>query len=233
MTLITLQLRTINRSFFGQRKIGVVINKALFITFEGTDGVGKTTHIQLLSAWLKKKGRRVIVTREPGGGPFSEKLRRLLLDSKTLITPTTELFLYCAARSEHVDRLIRPALARRCVVLCDRFTDATFAYQGFGRGLNRDHINYLNNVATRSLKPNLTIWLDLKAGQGLAKAKKTKKGFVDRIEKEGTLFLNRVRRGYRFLNHKEPRRFIRIPVAATIDLTQKAIRKAVQEKLGL
>lgn len=207
--------------------------KGTFITFEGTDGVGKSTHIQLLGNWFKEKGFSVLVTREPGGGIVSEKIRSILLDRTLKISDTTELLLYNAARAELLEKIIHPALKKGWIVLCDRYTDATMAYQGYARGLNKTGIEMLTAIATDNLKPHLTLWLDLPPAEGLQKAIVQKGGQADRLESEGIKFLNKVRRGYSAISKKEPRRFIRIPVQQTIEATQNLIRLVVTKKLSL
>jgi len=197
-----------------------------FITFEGTDGTGKSTHIKLLAKWLEQRRVPVVLTREPGGGGLSEKIRGVLLDPRLNITEIAELFLYEAARADHMAHVVRPALAKGKWVLCDRFTDATLAYQGTARGLPMQPIHYLNRLATGGRKPDLTLWLDLPPSQGLRRAFKLKKGH-DRIEKEGLRFQDKVRRGYQLLAKKEPRRIRRIEVQQSVDDTQALIRAVV------
>ncbi len=142
-----------------------------FITFEGIEGCGKTTQIKLLEQHLTEKGFKVLLTREPGGCPIADQIRAILLDAaNSAMTPSAELLLYAAARSQHVEEVIKPALADDCIVLCDRFTDATVAYQGYGRGLDLDSIGYLNQLATSGLKPQLTILLDCPVEVGLKRA---------------------------------------------------------------
>jgi len=206
--------------------------KGLFITFEGTDGVGKTTHVKRLKSWLERQGYSVTLTREPGGGSLAEKIRRLLLNPKTTISNLTELILYQAARIEHVETLIRPALKKGHIVLCDRFTDATVAYQGFARKLPLSPIHYLNKLATQGLKPDLTLLLDLPVHKGLRKAQQRhKNGHGDRLENEGLAFQNQVRKGYLFLHRSNPKRIKKIEVQKTIDETQSKIRQIVKKKL--
>ncbi len=204
--------------------------KSLFITFEGTDGVGKTTQAKLLKKWLEEKKRNVVLTREPGGGPISEKIREILLSPKTKIEDLTELFLYQAARIEHVEKVVRPALKKGKTILCDRFTDATIAYQGFARGLSLQTIDLLNSVATKNLVPDLTIWLDHPPQKALRKARK-KRG--DRIENKGFKFQEKVRQGYRTLAQKYPRRFVRISVHPEIETTQNEIRNLISQRFFL
>jgi len=201
------------------------MKKGFFITFEGTDGVGKTTHVRRLESWLRKKKRKVLVTREPGGDRVAEKIRKILLNPNNKIQDLTELFLYQAARVEHVQTKIRPHLKKGFVVLCDRFTDATVAYQGYGRGLPVNMIRQLNKVAGGGLVPDLTILLDLSPTIGLKKARNRKKEHKgDRLEKEGFRFQNRVRKGYLALAQKHPSRIKVIFVKESIHDTQHAIR---------
>ena len=203
--------------------------KGLFITLEGTDGVGKTTHALLLSNWLESLGRKVTLTREPGGGPVAEKIRRILLDPGLHMEDSSELFLYLAARIDHVRHVIMPALKSNHIVICDRFADATMAYQGYARKLPLDLIQRLNHIATNGLKPALTLLLDLPPKIGLKKAWKAKphQKRGDRLEKEGLAFQQRVRQGYLALAKKEPHRVKRVKVEGSIPATQNNIRQIV------
>lgn len=203
-----------------------------FISFEGTDGVGKSTQIRLLQDWLLSRGHKVHLTREPGGGPLAEKIRELLLDPKIKMEPFTELFLYQASRVEHVNKVIKPWIMKGDVVLCDRFTDATVAYQGYGRRLPLFDINFLNKLATGTIQPKLTFWLDLPPKKGVQNVQK-RKGPSDRIEAEGVSFQEKVRKGYLALSRKESKRVIRVVVQKEIDQTQQILRKWVEKKLGL
>ena len=206
--------------------------RGFFITFEGTDGVGKSTQAALLADWLREKGLAVQQTREPGGGEAAERIRQILLDPDLKISGLAELFLYEAARVEHLDRVIRPALAAGHVVLCDRFTDSTLAYQGFARNLMKEAV-LLNRVAAGGLKPDLTLLLDLPAADGLRKAVGRTGGGGDRLENEGAAFQETVRKGFVILARKEPRRIRRIAVRATVDETQAEIRRAVAKRFSL
>ena len=187
--------------------------KGFFITLEGIEGSGKTTQIRALTAWLRKKRRAVVLTREPGGTPFADRVRALLLNSRDKgLTPSMELFLYESARKDHLKEVIEPALKKGRIVLCDRFTDATLAYPGHGRGLSLKMIEDMNQIATHGLKPHLTVLFDLPAEIGLGRAKgrisKIKKGNKeDRFEREALSFHRRVREGYLTLARKEKRRF--------------------------
>ena len=206
--------------------------RGFLITFEGTDGVGKSTQAALLADWLREKGLVVQQTREPGGGETAERIRQILLNPDLKISGLTELFLYEAARVEHLDRVIRPALAAGRAVLCDRFTDSTLAYQGFARNLMKEAV-LLNRVATGGLKPDLTVLLDLPAADGLRKAVGRAGGRGDRLENEGAAFQEVVRRGFLTLARKEPRRIRRIAVRAGVDETQAEIRRAVAKRFSL
>ncbi len=178
----------------------------IFITFEGAEGVGKTTQIARATAHLRARGIEPLVSREPGGTPLAEKIRSLVLDpGQGAVTATTELLLMFAARASHVAEVIRPALeAGRCV-LCDRFTDATEAYQGGGRGVSTDAIRALAGIAHPGLQPNLTILFDAPAA--IANARLAGRGSnQDRIEAEGAAFFERVRAAYLAIAAREPGR---------------------------
>ncbi len=206
-----------------------MIKKGFFITFEGTDGVGKSTQLKLTAEWLSNAGYDVITTREPGGGAVSERIRALLLDPNIQMENVTELMLYQAARVEHIKKIIEPALEQKKVVLCDRFTDATEAYQGYARGLGQK-ATLLNKIATNGLTPQLTILLDLPPARGLARAKKVK-SFTDRLENEGVEFQKKVRLGYLAVAKKEPRRVKVVAVQESIEQTQRRIREIISRSL--
>ncbi len=161
--------------------------KGFFITFEGTDGVGKSTQAQRTAQWLQSQGIQVTLTREPGGGPLAERVRTLLLDPKNKMQPLTELLLYQAARVEHLHRVIRPALDLGGTVLCDRFADATLAYQGHGRRLWDESVA-LNKLVCGPLKPDITLLFDLLPKTALKKAAARKSSGGDRMEQEGLEF---------------------------------------------
>ena len=162
--------------------------KGLFITFEGGEGCGKSTQSLLLYEMLKKKGYRAVHTREPGGTKVSEAVRRIILDPESRIAPMAELFLYETARVQHIADVILPALKAGKIVVCDRFTDATIAYQGYGRGLDLSIINNLNTIAACGLKPDLTIYIDIPPATGLSRARSIKKNFK-KFRKHTTLYL--------------------------------------------
>jgi dTMP kinase len=185
-------------------------NKGIFITIEGGEGSGKTTQSRLLKDYLENLGREVLLTREPGGTIFAEAIRKILLSPKFAPVPLSELFLYEAARVQHMEEFIFPALKDGKAVICDRFTDATVAYQGYGRNLDLKLINQLNKAATLGVLPKLTIYLDINAKKGLNKAKNLDKESYgsegDRIERESVLFHNNVRKGYLSQAKKYPKR---------------------------
>jgi dTMP kinase len=173
-----------------------IIFMAFFITFEGVEGSGKSTQIRLLRERFAQRGQQVLVTREPGGCPIADAIRAILLDPGNHgLVPRAELLLYAAARAQHIDEIVRPALAAGRVVLCDRFADATTAYQGGGRGLDGALVAQLNTVATAGLVPDLTLLLDVPVEIGLARAKS--RGLVeDRFERDTIAFHLRVREAY-------------------------------------
>ena len=189
----------------------------LFISFEGIDGAGKSTHISALAQAFKAQGRAVTLTREPGGTPLAEKLRSLVLQDA--MDPLTEALLMFAARRDHLDCVILPALARGDVVLCDRFTDATFAYQGGGRGFDEEVLSQLERMVQTSpdqaalVQPALTLWFDLapqEAAKRLAGAR-----VPDKFESQPLAFFQRVAQGYARRQRKDPERFARIDAAQT------------------
>jgi dTMP kinase len=185
---------------------------SLFITFEGIEGCGKTTQIRLLTSYLKRIQRPFLFTREPGGTELGERIRQILLSSENArIEPMAELFLYAAARIQHFRQVISPALLGRKVVLCDRFADATLAYQGYGRGLDLAWIEKIHARTVEDVMPDLTFLLDVPVEEGLRRAlkrmeKQTDK--EDRFEKEALDFHQRVREGYLTLARREPQRII-------------------------
>lgn len=214
---------------------------SFFVTFEGIEGCGKTTQIRLLSAALTKAGHRVTLTREPGGCPIADKIRAILLDAENRsLTPSAELLLYAAARAQHIDEVITPALERGDIVLCDRFTDATLAYQGYGRGLDRTTIEQLNAMATSGCRPNLTILLDCPVETGLERAfARIEAAAVtdsskreERFELESRQFHQRVRDGYLALAEEEQDRFIIIKADSEVEVIFAAISTAVTARLG-
>jgi dTMP kinase len=204
----------------------------LFISFEGIDGAGKSTHIEGLAAALRASGRRVTLTREPGGTPLAEKLRALVLNDA--MDPMTEALLVFAARRDHLQQLIEPALARGDVVLCDRYTDATFAYQGGGRGFDLQVLRVLEGWvqalpgSTTLRQPDLTIWFDLDpviAAQRLAGAR-----VPDKFEAQPVEFFRRVAAGYAERLAQAPQRFARIDAARSREAVWQDVLAAVRQR---
>jgi len=183
-----------------------------FITFEGIEGCGKTTQIGRLTAHLKEKNLPFLLTREPGGTAIGDRIRRILLSSENSgMEASAEFFLYAAARAQHISQVVLPALAEGKMVLCDRFADATAAYQGYGRGLNLAWIEEIHDRFLKGLKPDLTFLLDLPVEEGLRRAWKRMENQAvkeDRFEKEDLAFHRRVREGYLLLARREPGRIV-------------------------
>lgn len=177
--------------------------QGLFITFEGTEGAGKSTLIAELAKLLTAQGHSVVATREPGGTQVAEKIRGVILAEE--MDPWTEAFLYEAARAEHLKKTIEPALKKNAIVLCDRFTDSTLAYQGMARGLDWKTLRALNKIATCGLTPKLTVFVDIDPAQGLKDAKDP-----NRFEAEGVAFQAKVRKGFLKIIREEPKRFLKI-----------------------
>jgi dTMP kinase len=204
-----------------------------FVTFEGGEGVGKSTQLGRAAAWLRESGREVVVTREPGGTPRAERLRELLLArSDEPMPPGCELLLMFAARATHVANLVEPALARGAWVLCDRFTDASYAYQGGGRGLPTSLIDALPPLAHPALEPHLTLLLDAPVAIGLARAAARHGTAPDRFESERREFFERVREAYLARARGEPQRIRIVDATGTIDEVQSAVRAALAPLLS-
>lgn len=198
--------------------------RGIFITFEGPEGSGKTTHSKLLCGFLRKNGYKILHTREPGGTLISEKIRRILLDPKNKdMDVACEMLLYAAARAQIVKEKILPALKQGKIVICDRFTDATLAYQGYAGGMDLKVINNIAGIATKGLKPDITFLLDIDSRAGLLRAGRSR----DRMERKSVLYHNKVRNGYLSIAKKEPKRIKILSSAGAIGLTQGKIRKAV------
>ena len=202
-----------------------------FITVEGTEGVGKSTNIDYLCNLLKKEGIEVVLTREPGGTPLAEELRSLLLTPREEnVSEDTELLLMFAARAQHIENVIRPALERGAWVISDRFTDATFAYQGGGRGVSMEHIETLERLVQHGLHPDLTFLLDLPVEIGLQRA--SARSAPDRFEQEKLNFFEKVRAAYLMRAENEPERFAVIDASRDLESVQEQILTAVKEYLG-
>ena len=202
----------------------------LFITFEGTEGCGKSTQIESLSVHLKKSGYNVSIYREPGGTAIGETIRTILQSPSNLgkISPITELLLFTACRAELSDQLIKPALKRGEIVICDRFYDSTYVYQGIGRSLDKSIIEQLKNMAVGLLKPDLTFVLDLDAELGLQRARSRQSGELDRIESESLSFFEQIRQGYLDLAKSEPNRFCVLDASQSIKAIEALIWQEVQ-----
>ena len=202
------------------------MNRGRFITFEGIDGAGKSTHIEAVAERLRAQGAEVLCTREPGGTPLSERLRELLLHAP--MDPLTEALLVFAARRDHVETAIRPALERGASVLCDRFTDATFAYQGGGRGFDLEVLGDLERWVHGGLQPDLTFWFDLPAA--LAAERRAAARTPDRFELQDEAFFERVIDGYRARAAAAPSRFARIDATQTPAQVAAQIAAVLRER---
>ena len=207
-----------------------------FITFEGPEGGGKSTQVQTLAEWLRKQGKKVVVTREPGGTRMSELIRALVRDEME-DPPVTrcEVLLFLAARAQVVSQVIRPALARGEWVVCDRFADSTFAYQGYGRGIDVQLLKNFNDFVTEGLVPDLTILLDVPpevSRTRLAARQASTADTGDRIEAAGEMFHRRLREGFLDLAKAEPKRFTVIDASKSIEKVAAAVQKTVQRILS-
>ena len=199
-----------------------------FITFEGIDGAGKSTHIEPLAHALRGQGHAVVCTREPGGTALAEKLREMVL--REPMDSVSETLLVFAARRDHIERVIAPALARGEIVLCDRFTDATFAYQGFGRGQGLDVLATLEAWVQVGLQPDLTLWFDV--DPRLAAQRRAEARAADRFESEDLAFFERVRAGYLARMMEAPGRFVRIDAAAERKVVHRQVQAALEGRGG-
>jgi dTMP kinase len=201
-----------------------------FITIEGGEGAGKSTVMSRVAAWLEGAGHRVITTREPGGTVLAEKLRDILLDRNNIsLSGQAELLLMFAARSQHLDELIRPSLARGDCILCDRFTDATWAYQGGGRGLPREEIATLENLVHGDLQPDLTLLLDLQVQQGMQRA--AARSQADRFELESINFFEKVRAAYLERADAAPERFAVVDASLNEEAVWAQIQLILETRL--
>jgi dTMP kinase len=206
-------------------------NKGKFITLEGGEGVGKTTNVPFIKAYLEGHGIPVLVTREPGGTQLAEKIRGLLLDKHgEKVTGHTELLLIFAARAQHLHNVIKPALEQGQWVLCDRFTDATYAYQGGGRAMAMDVISWLENFVQDELRPDLTLLLDVPVETGMSRAK-NRGGQLDRFESEQIEFFNRVRQVYLQQAQQFPGRIKIIKADQALENVQNNIIEALKPLL--
>ena len=201
------------------------MTKGLFITFEGGDGCGKTTQIKLLDEYLRAKGYKTLLTREPGAKGLGEKIREILLNYDGEVSPRCESFLFLADRAQNIDCIIRPALAEGTIVICDRHTDSSVAYQGYGRGLDIDRIKKLNALATDGLVPDLTIVLDVDVETSQARVGSVK----DRMESAGIEFFERVRNGYLEIAKQEPERVKVVDSKQSIEDIHKQILELIKK----
>jgi dTMP kinase len=202
------------------------------IVFEGVEGCGKTTQMQMTGEWLQTLGVAVVITREPGGTELGVKLRRLLLEKTEgeTIANRTELLLYAADRAQHIETELKPNLKQGKIILCDRFIDSTIAYQGYGRGLDMHLIHQLNQIATGGLESDITLWFDLDAEVGL-KRKRRSGEVADRIEQEAIAFHLRVQQGYTEIAASQPQRVKKIDASLTQELVQQQIQEILLNNL--
>ena len=204
-----------------------------FITFEGPDGSGKTSQLQLAVAWLKTLGIPLLVTREPGGTPIGEEIRKLLHDTRnTEMSSEAEILLYSASRAQHVAEIILPALKEGKVVLCDRFYDSTYAYQGYGRGLPMESLQLITRFATQNLTPDLTVYLDIAPEIGIQRRERGG-DVLNRLDREALAFHQRVRDGYLNLIQANPGRWRSIDASGTIDEIHSVVRKVLKKALDI
>ncbi len=204
---------------------------SLFITLEGPEGGGKTSQAAQLAEHLRRLGHDVLLTREPGGTPISEQVRRVLTAmDNTAMHPETEFLLFSASRAQHVRELILPHLQRSGVVVCDRFYDASLAYQGYGHGLDLEALRAITAFATGGLTPDITFLLDLPVEEGLRRREVD--GNWNRLDAYDLDFHRRVRQGYMELARAEPRRWVVLDASQAPDVIQEEIRRRVMERLG-
>lgn len=201
------------------------MTQGLFITFEGPDGCGKTTQMNLLAQYFEKKGKKVVLTREPGGKGLGEKVREILLNYNGEVSDRCESFLFLADRAQNIDIIVKPAVEQGEIVLCDRHIDSTVAYQGYGRGLDINEINILNNLATGGKKPDLTLVFDVDVETSMKRVGKEK----DRMESAGIDFHNRVRNGYLELATQEPDRIKVLDATKTIEEIHEKVVEIIEK----
>jgi dTMP kinase len=197
----------------------------MFITFEGGEGCGKSTHAKMLKEFLEASQKEVLLTKEPGGSAFGIKIRELLLNNEESPEPLSEIFLFAADRVEHVEKVIKPALSAGKIVICDRYVDSTIAYQLWGRRLPEDLVRYVNWVSSRGLMPDLTFLLDVKIEEGLKRVKA--RGDENRFEKEILAFHERVREKYLEIARNDPKRVKVIETYKSVEEVQAEIREEV------
>lgn len=205
---------------------------SLFITFEGPEGSGKSSQIALLASFLQQRGFSVATTREPGGTPIGDEIRACVHNvANTAMTPTAEMLLYSASRAQLVGQVIRPSLAAGHIVLCDRFADSTIAYQGYGRGLNLEHLHQVTHIATGGLQPDITFLLDIDVEHGLAR--RTGGGLeMNRLDLEAVQFHQRVRDGYHQLAMVNPARWVVVDADRPLTAVQTDLQAALLRRLA-
>ena len=208
---------------------------SLFTTFEGPEGSGKTTQIELLRGYLEERGYFVLATREPGGTSIGDQIRAILLDPRnTEMLPASEALLFSAARAQIASQIIRPHLAQDGIVLCDRYADSTLAYQGYGHALDQEMLHAVTALATGGLKPDLTIYLDIDVQEGLQRklaAHEAGQAEWNRLDQQETAFHRRVRGGYLQMAAREPGRWLVIDATQPLEAIQALIRARVEDNL--
>lgn len=209
-----------------------MVNSTL-ISFEGPEGAGKSSILEAILPLLEEKGIPYITTREPGGVDIAEKIRQVILDpDHTSMDAKTELLLYIASRRQHLVERVLPALAAGKVVLMDRFIDSSVAYQGYGRGLSVEDIEWLNQFATDGLKPDLTLYFDLDVEEGLARIARNQEREVNRLDLEGLELHHKVRQGYLALAEKEPERIVKIDASQSFEAVLADVLTILEKRLG-
>ena len=202
-------------------------NRGLFITFEGGDGCGKSTQLELVRKYLEEKGFKTLTTREPGSVGLGQKLREVLLHYDGDVAPRAEAFLFLADRAQHIAKIVKPAIDNGVIVLCDRHTDSSVAYQGYGRGEDIEQINMLNNLATQGIKPDLTLLFDVSTEVAQTRVGSEK----DRMESAGIEFHKKVRHGYLEIAKKEPQRIKVVDSNLSIEEVFAEVKKIIDEKI--
>jgi len=210
------------------------MSKGFLVSFEGPEGAGKTSVLEALLPILEEKGVEVLTTREPGGVLIGEKIREVILDpSHTQMDPKTELLLYIASRRQHLVEKVLPALEAGKLVIMDRFIDSSIAYQGFGRGLDIDDIDWLNQFATDGLKPDLTLYFDIEVEEGLARIAANSNREVNRLDLEGLDLHKKVRQGYLSLLDKEGNRIVKIDASLPLEQVVETTKAVLFDRMGL
>lgn len=205
--------------------------KGCFITFEGTEGAGKSTQILAVSEFLQQQGLEVITTREPGGTALSEQIRDLLLDKSQTMSQMTELLLMFAARAEHLSQVILPALQAGKWVLCDRFTESSYAYQGYGRGMPLENIAILEQLVQGDLRPDCTFWFDIPVLEGMKRV--NRRGEQDRFEVENVTFFESIANGFQALSEQRPSQFYRIDATQSIEKVTAMIEEKLDQLIAV